>query len=159
VSHVPSLGPRGEGWVLLQGVLLIVIGFAGLTETPFSPEVWTLASGIGLVLLALGGALAFLGVRQLGKALTALPHPREGGDLIETGVYRLVRHPIYGGLVIATLGYGLLMHALITAVVGSLGLLVFFRLKSAREELWLAARFPGYEAYRQRTRRMLPLLY
>jgi protein-S-isoprenylcysteine O-methyltransferase Ste14 len=159
VSQLPSLGPRGEGWVLIQAALLVVIALAGVTETPFSPEVWTLASAIGLLLLALGGALAFFGVRQLGKALTALPHPRDGGDLVETGVYRLVRHPIYGGLVIAALGYGLLMHALITAVAGPLALLVFFRLKSAREEVWLAARYPGYAAYRAKTRRMLPFIY
>lgn len=145
--------------MLIQGVLLVVIALAGVTETPFSPEVWTLASVAGLLVLALGGALAVLGVRQLGNALTALPHPRDGGELVETGVYRLVRHPIYGGLVIAALGYGLLMHALITAVVGPLALLVLFRLKSAREEVWLARRYPGYAAYRQRTRRMLPFLY
>lgn len=159
MSQLPSLGPRGEGWVLIQGVLLVVIGLAGVTEAPFSPEVWTLASVVGLLLLALGGALAVLGVRQLGNALTALPHPRDGGELVETGVYRFVRHPIYGGLVIAALGYGLLMHALITAVAGSVVLLVFFRLKSAREEVWLEGRYRGYAAYRAKTRRILPFIY
>lgn len=159
MSRLPSLGPRGEGWVAIQGVLLVAIGLAGLTESPFTPEAWTVASVAGVVLLAVGGALAILGVRQLGKALTALPHPRDGGDLVDTGVYGLVRHPIYGGLVIAALGYGLLMHALVTAVVGAVALLVFFRLKSAREELWLEARYSGYAAYRSRTRRMLPFVY
>ena len=159
MSRLPSLGPRGEGWVVLQGVLLVVIALAGVIEAPFPPDVWTVTSVGGLLLLVIGGALAFLGVRQLGNALTALPRPREGGDLVQTGVYGLVRHPIYGGLVIAALGYGLLMHAPITAVVGSLALLVFFRLKSAREEAWLEARYPGYGAYRARTRRMLPFIY
>jgi protein-S-isoprenylcysteine O-methyltransferase Ste14 len=159
VSRLPSLGPRGEGWVAIQGVLLVAIGIGGLTEVPFSADVWTPVSAVGLVLLAAGGLLAVLGVWHLGSALTALPHPRDGGDLVETGVYRLVRHPIYGGLVIATLGYGLVMHALVTAIVGSLVLLGFFRLKSAREELWLEGRYAGYAAYRDQTRRMLPFLY
>ncbi len=144
---------------MIQGVLLVAIGIGGLTETPFSPEVLTPASVVGLLLLALGGLMALLGVRQLGSALTAFPHPRDGGDLVETGVYRFVRHPIYGGLVIAALGYGLVMHALVTAIAGSLVLLAFFRLKSAREEIWLVARYPGYGAYRARTRRMLPFIY
>ena len=38
-------------------------------------------------------------------------------------------------------------------------LLGFFRLKSAREELWLEARYPGYAAYRARTRRLVPFIY
>lgn len=159
MSTLPSLGPRGEGWVALQGVLLVAIGVGGLVETPLPADGPWLASVAGLLLLAIGGVLALLGVRQLGNALTALPHPREGGDLVETGVYRLARHPIYGGLVIAALGYGLLMHALITAVAGPIALLVFFRLKSTREEVWLEGRYPGYPAYRSRTRRMLPFIY
>jgi protein-S-isoprenylcysteine O-methyltransferase Ste14 len=159
VTSLPSLGPRGEGWVLIQGVLLVAIGLGGLAETPFSAEVVTAGSVAGLLLLVAGGLMAVLGVWQLGSALTALPHPRDGGNLVETGVYRFVRHPIYGGLVIAALGYGLVMHAPITAIAGSAVLLVFFRLKSAREEVWLAARYPGYAAYRARTRRILPLVY
>lgn len=159
MSQLPSLGPRGEGWVAIQGVLLVVIGAGGFLEVPFSADVVTPVSAVGLALVAAGGLLAVLGVWHLGSSLTALPHPRDGSSLVETGVYGLVRHPIYGGLVIAALGYGLAMHAPITAVAGSIALLLFFRLKSGREEVWLEARYPGYAAYRQRTRRMLPFLY
>lgn len=159
MSPLPSLGPRGEGWVAIQGVLLVAIFVGGLVEVPFSATAVTPLSAVGLALVAVGGLLAVLGVWHLGSSLTALPHPRDGSSLVETGVYGLVRHPIYGGLVIAALGYGLVMHALITAVVGSLALLAFFRLKSGREEVWLEARYPGYAAYRRRTRRMLPFVY
>jgi protein-S-isoprenylcysteine O-methyltransferase Ste14 len=107
----------------------------------------------------IGGALAILGVRGLGRGLTPFPHPRDGGALVSTGVYGLVRHPIYGGLVIGALGYGLAMQALVTAVAGSVVLLVFFTLKSAREEVWLEQRYPGYPDYRAKTRRMLPFIY
>jgi protein-S-isoprenylcysteine O-methyltransferase Ste14 len=116
-------------------------------------------SSLGIVLMAVGGIFAFLGVRSLGRSLTPFPRPRDGGALVDTGVYRLVRHPIYGGLVIAALGYALMMQALLTAVAGPLMLLLFFTLKSAREEAWLVERYPGYPAYRARTRRMLPYIY
>ena len=159
MSSLPSLGRRGEGWVLIQGVLLVAIFFAGLTEAPFSDFSWIALTVLGMLLMLVGGSFAILGVRSLGKALTALPHPRDGGELVSSGVYRLVRHPIYGGLVIGALGYGLAMQALVTAVAGSLVLLVFFTLKSAREEVWLEQRYPGYPAYRAKTRRMLPFIY
>ena len=159
MSSLPSLGPRGEGWVAIQGVLLVAIFVGGIAEGSPPWAAWTAASVVGAVLVLGGGVFALLGVLGLGRSLTALPHPRDDAELVTTGVYGLVRHPIYGGLVVAALGYGLVMQAPVTAVAGSLALLAFFRLKSVREEAWLEKRYAGYEAYRVRTRRMLPFLY
>ena len=159
MSSLPSLGPRGEGWVAIQGVILAGILLGGLVEAPGAWSALTPVSVAGVVIMGAGGLLALLGVLHLGRSLTALPHPRDGSRLVESGVYSLVRHPIYGGLVIGTLGYGLAMHAPLTAAVGSLVLLGFFRLKSAREEIWLEQRYAGYPAYRARTRRIIPFVY
>ena len=78
--------------------------------------------------------------------------------LVDTGAYRLVRHPIYGGLIVAAAGWGLATASPV-AIVGAGVLLVFFDLKSRREEAWLAGQFEGYAAYRSRTRKLLPGLY
>ena len=166
MSSLPSLGPRGEGWVAIQFALLFAIFAAGLKETPLSastltagPALGVAASAAGVVVVAAGGLFSVLGVVHLGRSLTVLPHPRDNSQLVQTGVYRLARHPIYGGLVVAALGYGLAMRAPFTAAVGSLALLLFFRLKSAREEAWLERRYAGYAAYRATTRRMIPFVY
>jgi len=157
----PDLGPRGEGWVLIQIVLFAAIlaarpatGSAPAGMRGSVPEL----VGVGLVLA--GGLLATAGVWGLqgADALTALPHPRSDAALVDRGAYRLVRHPIYGGLVIGALGWGILRASLPTVLLAAV-LLGFFTLKATREEAWLEARYPDYPAYRQRTRRLLPWIF
>jgi len=159
MSGLPSLGPCGEGWVVLQAVLLVGIAGAGVWSGP----AWTGAARavslvVGLGLLAVGWFAVLRGVADLREDVTPFPHPRDGARLIETGAYRRVRHPIYAGLVVGALGWGFVM-ASPPAVLGAALLLLFFDLKSRREEAWLVDRFPDYGAYRTRTRRFFPGLY
>jgi protein-S-isoprenylcysteine O-methyltransferase Ste14 len=158
MTRLPSLGPRGEGWVAIQGVLLVLVAVAGLVGPAWDGVARAVLGLAGIVFLGAGFALAVRGVADLREALTPLPHPRDGARLVESGAYRLVRHPIYGGIVVAAAGYGLLA-ASPAAIAGAAVLLTFFRLKSSREEAWLEARYPGYAAYRDRTRRLIPGLY
>lgn len=158
MSTLPSLGPRGEGWVAIQVVLLGLVVIAGTLGPAWEGMARIATTIAGAILLAAGGILAGKGLLDLRDALTPLPHPRDGSELIETGTYSLVRHPIYGGLVLGAAGYGL-VTASPAAVIGAIVLLGFFRLKSAREEQWLAARYATYEAYRARTRRLIPFIY
>jgi protein-S-isoprenylcysteine O-methyltransferase Ste14 len=156
MDRLPSLGPRGEGWVAVQLVLLALIGVAGWRLGPdWSGTLRSISVVVGIVLMLAGGVEAALGMRHLGDALTPLPRPRDDAELVETGVYRLVRHPIYGGLIVASLGWGL-VNASVVALALSGVLAAFFLLKSTREELWLTGHFPGYAAYRARTRRFIP---
>jgi protein-S-isoprenylcysteine O-methyltransferase Ste14 len=84
-----------------------------------------------------------------------MPRPRTGAELVETGVYRFVRHPIYGGLILAAFGWAIAQASVVAVALGVL-LAAFLFVKSSREEAWLTQRFPAYEAYRARTRRFLP---
>ena len=157
MRQIPSLGPRGEGWVALQMILFAVIGVAGLVSTNAGPAP---AAGLGFVLLILGTLLGLGGLfgLQSGKALTAVPHPRDGARLVETGAYRLVRHPVYGGIILGALGWSF-VRASGSALVASLILAVVLDLKRRREEVWLTARYPGYEEYAARTRRLIPWIW
>ena len=158
MTRLPSLGPRGEGWVLIQGVLLVVVAAAGWSLGPdWSGPLRLAGIVVGIVLIMGGIVLAIRGVVDLGGAMTPLPRPREGAELVETGAYALVRHPIYGGLILAAFGWAI-VQASIVAVALAVALAAFFRLKSAREEAWLEQRFPTYVAYRARTRRLIPWL-
>ncbi len=114
----------------------------------------------GLALLIAGGLLAISAtvLLQHHDALTAVPHPREGARLVAIGAYRLARHPIYGGLILAGFGWSLVRGSGL-ALAGAIVLLVFFDLKRRREEVWLSERFPGYAAYAAGTRRLIPWIY
>lgn len=157
-ARLPTLGPRGEGWVALQGVFFIGVGAAGLLG-PAWGDPWRiagLAGGAGLI--ALGAVGAVLGLVGLRENLTAVPRPIEGGRLIDSGIYGLVRHPIYTGILAAGLGWGL-VTASPAAILANVALGGFFDLKARREEAWLLAAYPGYAAYRARVRKLVPFIY
>lgn len=156
--RLPSLGGRGEGWFLLQLVLFAAIAAAGLVGPAWSGAGRTAGQVLGAVLICLGGLLSLRGVLDLRENLTPFPKPLPGASLVDTGAYGLVRHPIYGGLILGATGWGMFMASPL-ALLLALMLAVFFDLKSRREELWLAEQFTEYVAYRSRTRRMLPWVY
>ena len=66
------------------------------------------------------------------------------------GVYRRVRHPIYGGLILIAVGWSLISSPLALVFTFVLGLLL--EVKSRLEESMLVQRFPEYDAYRDRVR-------
>jgi protein-S-isoprenylcysteine O-methyltransferase Ste14 len=77
---------------------------------------------------------------------------------VTSGVYGLVRHPIYTGLILGTLGWSLWNANLLGAGLALL-LFVFFDLKSRREERWLMEAYPGYAEYKRHVRKLIPLVY
>jgi protein-S-isoprenylcysteine O-methyltransferase Ste14 len=149
------MGKRGEGWFILQLVLFAVILLA-----PRIPELlfplWLRIAG--LAILALGGVFGTGGVLALGSNLTPFPKPIEGGTLVTSGVYGVVRHPIYTGLILGTLGWGIFRSSLL-GIGLAIVLFIFFDLKSRREEVWLAEAYPGYGDYRKRVKKLVPWVY
>jgi protein-S-isoprenylcysteine O-methyltransferase Ste14 len=157
MARLPALGARGEGWVAGQVVLL-----AAVFVSAFAGGTWggIYAPIVGAVLLALGVALLVSGAKELGPSLTPFPAPKPGGRALrQGGVYRLARHPIYGGGILVAFGWSLLFTTVPGLVLSAL-LAVFFDLKARREEIWLGEHFDEYDAYRRRTpRRLLPFVY
>ena len=153
-------GARGEWYFVAQLVLLGLILLAPLAPgQPAWPAPWSLAArGVGLLLGLAGLALALAGLVGLGANLSPLPHPKDDAVLVESGVYREVRHPIYAGLIIGSFGWALLTNSL-PALGLAVVLLLFFDVKSRREERELLARFPAYADYRRRVRKFFPHIY
>jgi protein-S-isoprenylcysteine O-methyltransferase Ste14 len=158
-TRLPRLGARGEGWVVIQFALLAAIALSPLVGLIWSGGWRTVGYAAGGALLTAGMALIVAGAVALGHAVTPLPKPREGAELVAHGLYRHARHPIYGGVVLLGLGWAL-VFASVLGIALSAVLLLFFELKARREEEWLVGHYPGYDAYRRRTRRkFLPWVY
>ncbi len=160
-SHPAWKGQRGEWFVVVQAVLFILILFGPrqLSTLPAWPSgLGPLSEFAGGGLIALGGIVCVLAVLKLGPNLTPLPHPKDDCRLVVSGLYGLVRHPIYFGLITAAFGWALFVQGWLTLGYALL-LFLFFDIKSRREEAWLMARFAEYAGYRRRVRKLIPFIY
>lgn len=154
-------GSRGEWYVVVQFLLfaLVVFGPTSLPGWPAWPLPWsTIGMILGLILGGIGALLILAGILSLGRNLAAVPHPKDDATLVEAGAYRLVRHPIYSGIILGAFGWALLRNGTLTLLY-ALILFLFFDVKSRREEKWLDRKFPQYRAYQQRVRKLIPFLY
>ena len=160
---IPALGRRGEGWFAFQVVFMLAIAVAGWASDPSSGAGTTGAAtlpvlgGFGLLASVLLLGLGSIELRRA-TAFSALPRPVETGSLVESGPYRFVRHPIYSALILGGFSIALLRISPLAAVM-TVALAAILDLKRRREELWLIDRYPGYAAYRARTRALVPFLY
>ena len=136
----------------LQFVLLAL-----LIVTPrgnWFPGTWWL-TGIAGALVVVGLALALVAGLGLGSSLTPSPIPKETGSLQTTGIYRLVRHPIYTGLLLIGLGLVVFGASLWHAVIFG-GLWILLEVKARVEEGLLRDTYPDYAEYARHVGRFIP---
>src|SRR6266542_4411175 len=158
VSRLAEFGPRGEGWLVLQLLLGAAIAGSGFVGVYWPRSLESFLAVLGLLIAVVGAPLVVLGLLSLGSSFTPLPRPRARARLRQGGIFRLVRHPVYGGAILIGLGWSLADAPLGLVPTALLALLI--DLKAQREETWLIERFPDYARYRARTpHRFLPWLY
>ena len=143
-----TFSDRGGWWVLAQLGLFAVYAYA-LVGTDGLTEGFGLgfARISGVVTLVIGIGIAGWSMVVLGRDLTIFPHPIETARLVDRGPYRLVRHPIYFGVILGSLGLAL-ASANPAAVLVALVFIPFFMAKTGFEEEKLVENVPGYREYR-----------
>ena len=149
------MSTRIVGWIFVgaQVVLLVLlVVLPGRADWP-TPR-WLDLVSLGLV--GFGLAVIATAALRLGSALTPSPVPVAQGELVTSGLYRLVRHPIYSGALLVVLGVTIRSGSWWTTLV-ALVLCVFFDAKARFEERQLARRYAGYRAYAAITPRFVPL--
>lgn len=110
-----------------------------------------------LVIAIMGLLIAILALLQLRGNLSPFPRPVSEGTLIQTGLYKRIRHPVYTGLLLFFFGYAIWELSLFKLFIASLLLLLFY-FKSSYEEKLLVEKFPEYREYKKRSYRFFPFL-
>lgn len=148
---------RGLHWVVVQFVLIAIIAVATLLD-PFTQPASMVLQIIGGVCVSMGITCLVFAFRQLGRSLTAFPKPLATGTLITHGLYSIVRHPIYTGLLLGCAGVSLFAHSPI-AVGSTVVLAVWLNFKANYEEEWLLQQYVDYGTYRNHTKKFIPFIW
>lgn len=133
---------------------------ATLTAAPVWPGDWRgWATTLAAVLLtAIGAVFGISGVAVLRGNRTTFPEPRPTGRLVRSGIYGIVRHPLYVSVISLSLAWALWWRStpgLALALAGTL----FLDAKARHEEKRLRQRFPDYRDYARGVKRLIPWLY
>jgi protein-S-isoprenylcysteine O-methyltransferase Ste14 len=110
---------------------------------------------IGLFIAVFGGIIITLALLQLNKNLSPFPTPKESASLLQNGLYKYMRHPIYTGIIVLFSGYSVFQNSVYKLLISGL-LVILFYFKSNYEEQRLSQKFPDYKGYKDKTGRFFP---
>jgi protein-S-isoprenylcysteine O-methyltransferase Ste14 len=153
---------RGNRWVLAAfGVIGLLLAY--LPAYTDRTDVWTLDGDairwLGVALFAAGGALRLWPVFVLGRRFSGLVAIQPGHTLVTHGVYSVIRHPSYLGLLVGSLGWALAFRAGVGVLLTALTIPPLVARIRAEERLLHTQFGDEYDAYRSRTSRLLPGIY
>ncbi len=148
-----TMRSRPPGMIIAVGalVLLRVIKPGNLTVDDPALE------ALGAVLFLAGLGLAVWARVYLGRNWGMPMSQKDEPELVTTGPYRFVRHPIYSGLLLAVLGTTLAIDLYWVIALVVMG--VYFIYSARVEEKLMASSFPGaYASYRERSKMLIPFV-
>jgi protein-S-isoprenylcysteine O-methyltransferase Ste14 len=153
---------RANRWVIAAFGLIGLLA-AYLPAYTDRKEFWILDGDairwLGVVLFAAGGALRIWPVFVLGRRFSGLVAIQPGHTLVTAGLYGVVRHPSYLGLLVNSLGWALAFRSGVGVLLTAL-LIPPLIARIRAEERLLRSQFGGeYELYRSRTSRLIPGVY
>lgn len=141
---------------LIVVVVVILVRFGVFRGHGLNTSPWRSAFGLGLFALGLGFAIwarVHIG-RNWGMPMTQKDEP----ELVTSGPYHLVRHPIYSGILVAGVGTAVGLTWLWLIAVGLAG--IYFLYSATVEERYLTEQFPdAYPAYKHSTKMLVPFVF
>jgi protein-S-isoprenylcysteine O-methyltransferase Ste14 len=153
---------RSNRWVI---AVFGVIGFLNAYLPAYTDRVgfWIIDGDtirwLGVVLFAAGGALRLCPVFVLGNRFSGLVAIQPGHTLVTGGIYGVIRHPSYLGLLINSLGWSLAFRSGVGVLLTVLLIPPLLARISAEENLLYSQFGDNYKTYRSRTWRLIPGIY
>ena len=153
---------RGNRWVLIAFTLIGILS-AYLPAYTERHEIWTFDGDavrwFGVVLFTAGGALRIWPVFVLGHRFSGLVAIQPGHTLVTSGIYGVIRHPSYLGLLVNSLGWALAFRSTVGVLLTALTIPPLVARIRAEEKL-LGMQFgAAYDAYRRCSWRLIPRIY
>ncbi len=157
VSH-PALQIANSALLVIGFIFALSSRLAGLSM-PAVPQT-PLPGWLGLALDLAGDAFAVWARLELGRNWSGMAATvQEGHELVQTGPYALVRHPIYTGILLALLGT-VLTDATVAGLAGLAAVTAAIAVRIHIEEGLMSQKFgAAHEAYRQRTKKLIPFVW
>ena len=136
-------------------VVILLIRLGAFRGHGLNADPWR--AGIGLVLFALGLAFAIWARIHIGRNWGMPMTQKAEPELVTSGPYRLVRHPIYSGILAAGVGTAVALDWLWLTAVALSG--VYFLYSATVEERYMADQFPDeYPVYKRSTKLLVPFI-
>jgi protein-S-isoprenylcysteine O-methyltransferase Ste14 len=137
-------------------VILLLLRVRAFKEHAAISDPWL--QGIGLAVFLLGLALAIWARLYLGRNWGMPMSQKADPELVTTGPYRFVRHPIYSGIILAMIGTTIAVSLYWLVAVVLLG--AYFVYSATVEERFMAERFPdSYPQYKRSTKMLIPFIF
>jgi protein-S-isoprenylcysteine O-methyltransferase Ste14 len=153
-GRVPWSRELGIRAVIVVGVILLV-RFGAFEHHVSNTDLWL--AGVGLVLFAVGLGFAIWARMHIGRNWGTPMTQKDEPELVTSGPYHLVRHPIYSGILVAGVGTAVALSWLWLIAVALAG--VYFVYSAKVEEHYLTERFPdAYPVYQRSTKMLVPLI-
>lgn len=141
-----------------MGLLLVILQFVliALIALPLGRLQFSVIN-VSLFLAGLGVfGMAFFSMKR--STFTVMPDPRPGGELVTSGIYGSVRHPMYLAVLLCAVA-ACLAYAAPWKWLASLALLAVLVVKMRYEEQRLSERFEAYADYRKRSKALIPFIF
>jgi protein-S-isoprenylcysteine O-methyltransferase Ste14 len=135
--------------------VIVLIRLGAFRDHGLNTDPWRV--GIGLVLFALGLGFAIWARIHIGRNWGMPMTQKDEPELVTSGPYHLVRHPIYSGILTAAVGTAVALSWLWLTAVALAG--VYFLYSARVEERYLTDQFPDtYSAYKRSTKMLVPYI-
>jgi protein-S-isoprenylcysteine O-methyltransferase Ste14 len=145
-------------WLVIGVSTFLGVYFSRIYNMPIYSEM--IYAYVGIALIAIGICFRFLAIKQLGKFFTVDVTIRKDHQLMQSGLYRFLRHPSYSASLLSFFGFGFALNSWISLGTVFIPVLCSFIYRMNVEEKVLKEQFgKQYADYMNRTKRIVPFVY